>query len=141
MDFSSLNWIAIAVGTLASVIIGAVWFGPKTFFPVWWRAMGRDESETPGGGNMGLVFGLTFLGQFVFVTVIAVVLNLLEKANGSVTVMDGLTVGLLLGVGIAAAASLSHRMFAGHGVKVWLLEVGNDVVAITAAAMILASMR
>ena len=141
MEFGSLNWIVIVLTTCTSAFIGSMWFGPKTFFPVWWRAMGRDESEKPGGDNMGLVFGLTFAGQLVQVVAVAVVLGILEKANGSVSLMDGLTVGLLLGFGVAAAASLPHRMFAGHGVKVWLLEAGNDIVAITVAAMILASWR
>ena len=35
------------------------------------------------------------------------------------------------------AASLGHRLFAGYGVKVWLLEVGNDVLNFTLMGAIL----
>mgnify|MGYP000386092730 CR=1 FL=1 len=34
---------------------------------------------------------------------------------------------------------LSHRMFAGQGFKVWLLEIGNDVVALAVVGAILAA--
>ena len=43
--FSLLAWL---LGSLLSIASGAIWFGPKTFFPVWWKAMGRPLDEEPG---------------------------------------------------------------------------------------------
>jgi hypothetical protein len=141
----NLNYLAIFVASIAGFATGAIWFGPKTFFPVWWRAMGRDENETPGGSNMGLVFGLTYLGQLALSFASAIVLSFVFAANSPATTADalgvGLQVGLLLGVLVAAAASLTHRLFAGHGLKVWLLEVGNDIAAIVVMSLILAAWR
>ena len=48
-----------------------------------------------------------------------------------VTVGTGLLVGALVGAGIAAAASLGHRLFAGQGLKVWAIEVGGDILGLT----------
>lgn len=142
MNFESVNWWAIVVAAVVAFGIGAVWFGPKTFFPLWWKAMGHEESETPGAGlNMGVVFGLTFVAQFVMAVSVAVVLSFLAQARGSVSVLDGFVTGATLGIGFVAASSLSHRLFAGHGVKVWLIEVSGDVVAITVMGVILALWR
>jgi hypothetical protein len=142
MNFENLNWWAILVAAVVAFGVGAVWFGPKTFFPVWWKAMGHDETETPGAGsNMGVVFGLTFAAQLVMSTSVAVVLSYIALANGSVSVLDGLVTGVTLGIGFAAASSLSHRLFAGHGVKVWLIEASGDVVGITVIGVILALWR
>jgi hypothetical protein len=45
------------------------------------------------------------------------------------------------GLGIvAAAASLPHRLFGQQGFKVWIIEVGADVTALTATGAILAVM-
>ncbi len=136
----SFNWLAILVSFLVVFASGAIWFGPRTFFPVWWKAMGRDVNERPGGENMGLVFGLTALGQLVQVVLVAMLLNLAALAYGSLDFTDGLMIGLTVGL-IGAAASLSHRMFAGHGVKVWLLEVSNDVINMVIVGVILSLWR
>jgi hypothetical protein len=53
--------------------------------------------------------------------------------------VTGAGIGALLGLLIGGGASLSHRMFAGQGFKVWALEVGNDVVALAAVGAILAA--
>lgn len=143
MDLSKLNYLAILVAALAAFAAGAVWFGPKTFFPMWWKAMGKTEDQQPGDnmGNMGVVFGLTALGQLVMSTTVAIVLQLVYLADGSINIWDGALVGLILGIGMAAASSLSHRLFAGAGLKVWLIEVGSDVVNITILGIILAAWR
>ena len=139
---SNLNFLAIFVASIAGFAIGAIWFGPKTFFPVWWRLMGRKPDEAAGGSNMGLIFGLTYLGQLVLAFASAVVVNFVIAGTESPNnLLIGLQVGLLLGVFVAATASLSHRLFAGQGFLVWLIEVGNDIAAIVAISVIVAVWR
>jgi len=45
MPFAGINWLAVLVASLASFVIGFAWFSPKTFFPVWWKAMGRGTTR------------------------------------------------------------------------------------------------
>ena len=44
MTLAHAHWIAIVVATFLLVALGSAWFGPKTLFPVWWRAIGKDPS-------------------------------------------------------------------------------------------------
>ena len=136
-----LNYLALFVASIASFAVGAIWFGPKTFFPVWWKLMGRKPEEAAGSGNVGLMFGLTFVGQLAAGFAAALVLKLEELAGFTVNAGTGLQVGLLLGVFVAAAASLSHRLFAGQGYRVWLIEVGSDISSIVVMALILSVWR
>lgn len=139
---NNLNFLAIFVASIAGFATGAIWFGPKTFFPVWWRLMGRKPDEAAGSGNPGLMFGLTYLGQLAMAFASAVVINFVIAGTESPNnLLIGLQVGLLLGVFVAAAASLSHRLFGGHGIKVWLIEVGNDIAGIVIMSVILAIWR
>jgi len=137
----NLNYLAIFVAAIAAFAVGAIWFGPKTFFPVWWKLQGKKPEDAAGSGNVGLMFGLTFVAQLVTSFAVALVLKLEELAGFTVTLGTGFQVGLLLGVFVAAAASLSHRLFAGHGYRIWLLEVGNDIAAIVAMGLILGAWR
>ena len=137
MNLLDLNWLGILVAFVAFFVIGAIWFGPKTFYPLWVKALGSDPQNAPNGHGMALTFGLTAVGAAVQVITLAIVLTFVEAATGAVGPLGGLLTGLLLGVGIAAASSLSHRLFAGQGLRVWAIEASGDVIAITAAGLIL----
>jgi hypothetical protein len=52
------NFLAVLLATVAGFAIGGIWFGPKTFFPIWWKLMGKPSEENPGTESMGMVFGL-----------------------------------------------------------------------------------
>ena len=48
MDFGSINWLAVMVCVVVSMISGTIWYNPKTFFPVWWKGIGKSDSSAPG---------------------------------------------------------------------------------------------
>ena len=131
MILTELNWLAILVAFVAFFVIGAIWFAPKTFYPLWVKAMGNDPQKSPNAHGMALTFGLTAVGALVQV------IHFVSAASGPVGPLGGAVTGLLLGVGIAAASSLSHRLFGGQGLRVWIIEVGGDVVSLTVAGLIL----
>ena len=130
MNFANINWLAFAVVYVIGFMVSAVWFGPKTFYPTWWKLMGdrpmptRETQTTPAAA----LFGLTMLGLFVQLTAIALLVQVLD--------LPGALVGLFVGL-TGAFASLGHRMFAGHGVKVWAIEVTPDVIVAVIAGIIL----
>ena len=139
--FTQLNWLAILVAFVAAFIAGAIWFGPKTFFPVWWRAMGKDPNNMEVTGNMAVTFSATAIAAFVEAIAVATVIYFVAAVNPHFGVLDGGLVGFLLGVGLAAASSLSHRLFAGQGFKVWAIEVSSDVVNLTIMGLIIGAWR
>lgn len=140
MNFSSINYIGIVVATIAGFVTGALWFSPKTFFPVWWKLMGKTEGEDPGAGqSMGAIFGALVVGQIVQAFALTATISGFY-ANASVA--QGAVTGALLGIGFAASSSLTHRMFSGLGKNawsVWAIEVGNDIVALAIMGAIIAA--
>jgi hypothetical protein len=59
------------------------------------------------------------------------------SGNQDFSVVDGALVGAALGIGIAAFASLSHRLFGGENFKVWLIETSNDAINLTIAGAVI----
>ena len=136
MDFGAINFAGVLVAFLVNFVIGFIWFGPKTFFPIWWKAIGKTGD--PGeGANMGIVFSSTAIAGLISASGLALIFNLLSKANGDVSLISGLTAGLIVGVFVMAAPALSHRLFAGNGFKVWLLEIGSDVLGFVGMGIVL----
>lgn len=137
MDFSSINWLAVLVCVVGNMAIGFVWYNPRTFFPAWWKGIGKAEGETPGGGAMGMTWGLTVLAAFVQ----AVFLSLLIAAMGGASVGSGLTAGFMAWLGFVAPTNLVNKLFAGHGLKVWAIEAGNHLANFLAMGAILGAWR
>jgi hypothetical protein len=145
----NFNWLAVFTASISSFVIGAIWFGPKTFYPTWIRAMGREvptERIEMKGGETALMFGGTYLAGLIQVITLELVILLADSAAPGFDWTTGAAFGFGLAVGFGAFASLSHRMFgqADHRVyrslKVWIIEVGQDVVSLTVAGAILGAM-
>lgn len=127
MDFASINWLAVVVCVVVSMISGTIWYNPKTFFPIWWKGIGKT-GEPGMAGNMGLTWGLTILSSLVQATLMAVMVNALGSATGGPSLASGITTGFLLWLGFVAPTNLVNKLFAGHGLKVWAIEAGNHLV-------------
>lgn len=126
MNFSSINWLAVIVCVLASMVVGSLWFNPKTFFPAWWQAIGKSGS--PGMSNMGMTWGLTILAAIVQAVAMAFMVNALGSAMpGGATLVSGALTGFMLWLGFVAPSSLTNKLFAGQ-LKAWAIEVGNHLV-------------
>ena len=140
MTFSELNFIGILVAFFVSFISGAIWFGPKTFYPVWMRAKGNVSGQLTGEQNKPvLLFGGTIVGVLIQTLTLGLIINSLQTNNPEFSVTDGSLIGLALGVGIGMFASLSHRVFGGESLKVWIIETANDAINLTIAGAIITS--
>lgn len=137
MDFSQINWLAVVVASIAGFVVGGVWFGPKTFYPIWWKLNGNEPTTDPGGTSVAVLFGSTYLATIAQAATVAIVIEVGSLADPSFGAWQGLAAGALLGAGIAAASSLSHRLFARHGFGVWIIEVGQDIVSLAVMGLII----
>lgn len=133
-----LNWLGVLVAFLFSFISGAIWFGPKTFYPIWMRARGIASGQLTSQQNKPVIlFGGTIVGILVQTLTLGFIITNLQKHQADFGLLDGALVGFTLGVGIAAFASLSHRLFGGESIKVWIIETANDAINLTVAGVII----
>jgi hypothetical protein len=138
MTFTELNLLGVLIAFFVSFISGAIWFGPKTFYPVWMKAKGNASGQLTGEQNKpALLFGGTIVGILVQTLTLSLVINSLQANNPDFSIANGALVGLALGVGIGMFASLSHRVFGGESLKVWIIETTNDAINLTIAGAII----
>ncbi|NCX15703.1 MAG: DUF1761 domain-containing protein [Actinobacteria bacterium] len=139
MTFTGLNLLAVLAAFVVSFISGAIWFGPKTFYPVWMKAKGNLSGQLTGEQNKpALLFGGTILGVLIQTLTLGVIINSLQLHNANFGALNGAGVGLALGIGISMFSSLSHRLFGGENLKVWIIETANDAMNLTIAGAIIA---
>jgi len=139
MTFSGLNFIGVLVAFIVSFTSGGIWFGPKTFYPVWMKARGIASGQLNSQQNKpAVLFGGTIVGVLVQTLTLGLIVTSLQKFQPDFGILDGAGVGFALGIGIAMFASLSHRLFGGENFKVWIIETSNDAINLTIAGAIIA---
>jgi hypothetical protein len=63
-----MNWIAIFVSALTTLVIGFIWYNPKVFGTVWMKETGLTQEELQKG-NMLKIFGLTYIFSLFIVII------------------------------------------------------------------------
>ena len=61
----SINFVAVLVAALVPMIMGFIWYNPKTLGTAWMKAAGLEEEKMKEGFNAPLVFGLSFVFSFL----------------------------------------------------------------------------
>ena len=142
MTFQGFNFLSLVIAFGFSFVSGALWFGPKTFYPIWMRARGIPSGQLTANQNKPVIlFGGTIVGVLIQTITLGLVMNSLRVHGMDIGVIDGAGIGFALGLGIGACASLSHRLFGGDSIKVWIIETANDVINLTVAGAIIALMN
>jgi Protein of unknown function (DUF1761) len=68
---ANVNWIAVAVGTIASFLLGWLWYSPKLFGAKWAEGVGVKPGAAdamPAGAMMAQLAGTVLLSWVVGVT-------------------------------------------------------------------------
>ena len=129
--FSDLNWLAVAVATIAWFAFSAIWYSVPPLSAAWQRAS-RVEM-TGDGPPLALLFIPTLIGYFVTTIVIALLVAAVAPADW----MDGLMLGIALGVGVGAVGALVNQVYERKGSSYWLINGVNAVIAYSIVAVIL----
>lgn len=59
-----INFLALIVAALSTLLVGFVWYHPKVFGNIWMKEAGMTE-EKMKGSNMALIFGLAVFYAFL----------------------------------------------------------------------------
>ena len=142
--FQQISIWALLVSTLIPMILGFVWYNPKTpMGATWMRETGMTE-EKMKGSNMGLIFGLSLLFSFMlcfFIVANAAVHQLganslllkhPDVASGILatyagefrTFPHGMVHGFFLGIGFVLPVMATNGMFERKSWKLIWVNVG-----------------
>jgi hypothetical protein len=138
MDLASVQWTAVVACFVFSVVSGALWFAPKTFFPAWWQAIGKAAGDQPvGTPATWVLLMLTSVAQALGA---ALLVPLIANAMGGLTVTSGVTAGAFIWLGFVGSSGLANKLFAGY-VKAWMIESGNHLLNYAVFGAIIGALR
>ena len=117
-------WPVLA-GAAAFFVVGAIWYG-VLFGKAWQREAGLSDADVQGG-NMALIFGLTFL----FEMLIAMVLwHLIARTMPEPHVVMMMAVGFAVGVMVPAIGI--NYLYQRKSGKLFAIDAGHLIVGMAA---------
>lgn len=112
-SFVAVNWLAVVVGMVVSMVLGFLWYGPL-FGNTWLRLIGKSAEEIESDPTMYIKTAVAAFVAMLF-------LNMVVSSLGATTFASGLIVGALTFVGFGATQTFVYTTFEGPSEKVWLL--------------------
>ena len=134
MEVSSINYWAILVSALSTFLIGGLWYSPAVFGKAWMRENGLTE-EALKNSNMTKIFLIAFLLALV------AAINLAMFLGPEVNVTMGAFYGFLAGFGWVAMFIGTHYLFERKSFKLFLINAGYSIVALTVMGVIIGAWK
>lgn len=136
LELAGLNYWAVAVAWLINVVVGALWYSPIAFAKQWQDHTGVDIMALPER-EASAALGSVAASALAQATVLAIIVNSL----GATTVIDGLIVGLVLWLGLTAAATVGATLYQRLGWRFWWLTTSYYLLVTSVNGAILAAWR
>ena len=130
-----INYLAVIVSAVVHWILGGAWYGifskPFTGF------IGEEKMKDLETRSEAKAFILAFVSSLILSYLLARFLRYTEAR----TAVDGLRVAVMLWLGFIAASQLLTVLFEGRHFGLYLLNIGYQLVACSAAALILVAWK
>lgn len=120
LELHSIHWLAVLVATIASFMLGGIWYGP-IFGKAWMAHLGKTQDDL---GGTAVPMGLSFFTALVT----SIALAILVRELGLSGAADGIVVGLFVGVGFIATSMASDYAFCGWSLGLFWIQAGYRVV-------------
>lgn len=129
-----LNYLAILLSAISTFLIGGLWYSPALFGKAWMKENGFKEEDMKDA-NMVKIFGLAF----VLALISAINLAMFMGPEKDVTM--GAAYGFAAGFGWVATFVGTHYLFERKSFKLFLINAGYSVVALTVMGVIIVAMN
>jgi hypothetical protein len=135
MMIPAINYWAVILATLSSMVIGSIWYTPRVFGNYWMKTSG----VTPSGNSRDAVgpIAVTVVVSFITAWVLAGAVFITWKFYDGNFFVNALVTGILLWAGFTAARFITHDAFDKRPSGLTLLNIAHEFVTILVMAAII----
>ncbi len=130
-----INFLAVLVATIVSIIIGSIWHGPL-FGKIFMEAMGMNTWTPEQQTAMKKTMPRAYIGQFIGSFIMFFVLDWYINTSIHTGVFGGVANALGLWLGFVVPLSLSQALWGGKMTLFWI-NIGSMLLILAAGGAIL----
>jgi hypothetical protein len=133
-----VNWLAVLLATLSSMVVGSVWYMPKAFGNMWEKLAKLDKKNM---ADPKVAISVTLLVSFITAYVLAHVTFLSNQFFGNSFLQDALSTAFWVWLGFTAARFITHDAFENRPAKLTLMNIAHELVTILVMGLIIGLMQ
>ena len=130
-----INYLAVILATLSSMIVGSIWYTPKVFGNYWMRAANITPSGKASDAVRPII--ITVIVSFITAWVLAGAAFISWDFYGGSFFVNTLVTAIVLWGGFTAARFITHDAFDGRTRGLTVLNCTHELVTIVVMALII----
>lgn len=130
-----INYIAVILAMLSSLVVGSIWYAQSVFGKEWAK-LAKVKIKTDTAGMLKPI-GVTVVVSLITAFVLAHMTYISNQFFENSFLQDALMTSLWLWVGFTAARFITHDAFEGRPEKLTILNLGNEFVTIMLMGLII----
>lgn len=134
-----VNWLAVVLAMVSSMVIGAVWYA-KGVFGKDWIKLARIDAKLLDEANPKAI-GVTVVVSLITAYVLAHVAFLSNNFFGNSFLQDSLTTAFWLWLGLTAARFITHDVFEHRPTKLTVINIAHEFVTLMVMAIIIGLLK
>lgn len=129
-----MNYLAILVAAITTMIIGFLWYGPL-FGKPWMKLAGLTAEKLGEMKKKGMT--KTYMVSMLASLIMAYVLSFFVSRVGADTAIAGAVIGLWVWVGFVATTMINDVLFLNRSVNLYSINTGYQLVSLLIMGAIL----
>ena len=130
-----INYWAVILATVASMVVGAVYYHPRVLGRRWMALTGHTDESIEVGSPM--VYPLVIVASFITAWVLAGATYLAHEFYGGGYLLNALLTGLILWLGFTAARVLVHDLFDTRPLALTVVTALNELLTVLVMALVI----
>lgn len=129
-----INYIAVVLATLSSMVVGSIWYTPKVFGTKWMK-LARVEMREGASAFVPIV--VTVVVSFITAWVLAGSTTIAWHFYSGSYLISALVTSILLWAGFTAARFITHDAFEGRPAALTVMNIAHELVTVVIMAVII----
>lgn len=130
-----INWLAIILATISTMVVGSIWYTPKVFGNKWMQLAKVKPSgkASDAAGAMAVTVLVSFITAYVLAHVIFLAHNFFDNSF----LQDALSTAFWVWLGFTASRFITHDAFEMRPKALTFLNIAHEFVTFMVMGLIM----
>ena len=130
-----INWLAVLLADISSMVIGAFWYAKPVFGRRWMRLTGITEESMQKGAALPLI--ITFVVSFFTAAVLAGSAAIAQHFYEGNFLLNAVLTAVILWIGFTASRLITHDLFDRRPSSLTVLNLAHELVTVVVMGLII----
>ena len=130
-----INWLAVLLAAVSSMVVGAVWYAKPVFGRRWMALSGITEADTQKGAAVPLI--ITFIVSGFTAAVLAGSAAIAQHFYEGNFFANAVLTSIILWIGFTASRMLTHDLFDRRPAALTTLNLAHELVTVVVMGVII----